>query len=129
LTRPRRTVDLGRAAEEAAAQFLRDQGLREVERNFRCHGGEIDLIMRHDEWLVFVEVRYRSSGRFGSAAESIATGKQRRLLHAARSYLMHKYHMSVPPVRIDVVAVMPGVDGLHFDWIRDAFGVEEEWAR
>jgi putative endonuclease len=77
LTGPRRTVDIGRAAEEAAAQFLRKQGLREIGRNFRCHGGEIDLIMRHGDWLVFVEVRYRSSQRFGSAAESVATGKRR----------------------------------------------------
>ena len=119
-------MDIGRAAEEAAAQFLRKQGLREIGRNFRCHGGEIDLIMRHGDWLVFVEVRYRSSERFGSAAESVATGKRRRLLRAAQSYLLQKYHKGIPPVRFDVVAATPGADGLHFEWITDAFRIEDE---
>ncbi|MDX9741712.1 MAG: YraN family protein [Gammaproteobacteria bacterium] len=125
---PRRTVDIGRAAEEAAAEFLRSHGLREIGRNFRCHGGEIDLIMRHDEYLVFVEVRYRSSRRFGGAMESIVASKQRRLLHAAQRYLLqHKGGM--PPVRFDVIAASPDVDGLHFDWIVDAFRVDEGWGR
>ncbi len=129
MTGPRRAADVGRAAEEAAARFLRDHGLREVDRNFRCQGGEIDLVMQDGGVLVFVEVRYRSSSRFGGAAESIARGKRRRLLHAAQNYLLQKYRRACPPVRFDVIATSPSVNGLHFDWIVDAFGVEEEWKR
>lgn len=115
--RPRKRGD---AAEEQALGHLRDQGLAMVARNYSVRGGEIDLIMREGDLLVFVEVRYRRSERFGSAAESVDRRKQQRLLLAANHYLQSRGgdHQGC---RFDVVA-LGGDGGLH--WIRDAFRVE-----
>jgi putative endonuclease len=74
----------GALAEDRALAYLKRQGLVAVERNYRCKGGEIDLIMRAaDDTLVFVEVRKRGGRGFGGAAASITLTKQRRVLHAA----------------------------------------------
>lgn len=106
----------GALAEDRALAYLRRQGLVPVERNYRCKGGEIDLIMRAaDDTLVFVEVRQRRGRGFGGAAQSITPAKQRRVLHAATHYLATLD--SVPPCRIDVVALEPG----RLDWLPNAF--------
>lgn len=112
-------LDRGREAEETALDFLQQQGMRLVERNFRCRLGELDLIMEHDETLVFVEVRYRKSDRFGSALESVDKTKQTRLIRAADYYLGLKNIDK--PARFDVVAVAPAVTETPIDWVRDAF--------
>lgn len=104
----------GRAGEDAALAFLRAKGLIEVERNFRCKGGEIDLILREGEVLVFVEVRLRRDDRHGGAAASVTPAKQRRLLIASQLYLQR--FRQPPPCRIDVVAL----DGQKCNWIRNA---------
>lgn len=113
------TKKVGDAAEEAALEFLQDKGLRLVVRNYRTPGrggGEIDLIMRApDATLVFVEVRKRGSASHGGAAASVSFTKQRRIIFAARFYLMSL--VSVPACRFDVVAVEPG--GLQ--WLQGAF--------
>lgn len=106
----------GKAAEEAASAYLQDRGLRLLARNWRCKGGEIDLIMRDGAILVFVEVRYRKDGRFGGAAASITAAKQARLLHAARLYLAGL--PSPPPCRFDAVLF----EGERLAWLKDAFG-------
>ncbi len=108
-------MERGKAAEDAAATYLAGQGLRLVERNWRCKGGEIDLIMRDGKVLVFVEVRARGSSRFGGAGASITGLKQARLIHAARLYLSA---LGAPPAcRFDAVLL----DGAKLSWIRDAF--------
>jgi putative endonuclease len=116
-TRPQATVrqTIGAAAEDAALAYLSQRGLSLVERNFRCRGGEIDLVMRDGEALVFVEVRRRASSRFGGAAASIDAGKRARLMVAAQTYLQ-RYRMP-PACRFDVVAI----DGDAVSWIRNAF--------
>jgi putative endonuclease len=76
----------GRAAEDRALVFLQQQGLRLVERNWSCRGGEIDLIMRDGPVWVLVEVRHRSGSGFGSALDSISAAKCRRLRLAATAY-------------------------------------------
>lgn len=106
----------GKAAEDAAAAYLAGQGLRLVARNWRCKGGEIDLILRDGATLVFVEVRERNNARFGGAGASITATKQARLLHAARLYLAGL--PSVPPCRFDAVLIETG----QLSWLRDAFG-------
>lgn len=113
------TKKVGDAAETAALEYLLDQGLRLVVRNYRTPGrggGEIDLIMRTpDGTLVFVEVRKRASGTHGGAAASVGFSKQRRIIFAARFYLMGL--STLPPCRFDVVAVEPtGVQ-----WLQAAF--------
>lgn len=104
----------GQRWEDVALSYLERQGLRPVERNFRCTGGEIDLIMRHGATLVFVEVRQRADRRHGGAAASISPAKVRRLQRAATLYLMRFPHL--PPCRFDVVAI----DGDKLDWLRNA---------
>lgn len=109
-------MERGKTAEDAAANYLTGQGLRLVERNWRCKGGEIDLIMRDGAVLVFVEVRARGTARFGGAAASITAAKQARLIHAARLYLASS--PMPPPCRFDALLF----DGERLSWLKDAFG-------
>jgi uncharacterized protein (TIGR00252 family) len=81
--------------------------------------GEIDLVMRDGATLVFVEVRYRRSDRFGAPAETVDRRKQQRLTAAANHYL--QAHPTVLPCRFDVVAVSGGD---RIEWIKNAFAVE-----
>ena len=109
----------GNAAEDAALAHLLAAGLTLVERNYRTPGrggGEIDLVMREaGGTLVFVEVRARAGTTHGGAAASVGGVKQRRIVLAARHYLMR--HRSPPACRFDVVAI----DGDHIEWLKAAF--------
>jgi len=105
---------IGEDAENRALAYLREQGLELVERNFSCKVGELDLVMRDRQHLVFVEVRERSSPHFGGAAASITPAKQKRIVRAAKYYLLR--YPTIPPCRIDVVAI----DGHHLSWLRNA---------
>ena len=108
---------LGQHAETHAERFLEAQGLKRVARNWRCRFGEIDLIMRDQHTLVFVEVRMRSSANFGGAAASVTSSKQRKLLAAAKLYLGTLSEL--PPCRFDVVALTS--NGAAPQWIQSAF--------
>lgn len=113
------TKQVGDAAEDAALRHLQQQGLRLLQRNYRTPGrggGEIDLIMRAiDGTVVFVEVRKRSSASHGGAAASVSVAKQRRIVFAARHYLMRLHQL--PPCRFDVITIEPtGVQ-----WLKAAF--------
>jgi putative endonuclease len=113
------TKDAGDAAEDRALRHLLRQGLRLVARNYRTPGrggGEIDLVMREpDGTLVFVEVRKRAGRSFGGAAGSVMGLKQRRIVFAARHYLMRL--ADPPPCRFDVVSMENGA----LQWLRAAF--------
>jgi putative endonuclease len=112
------TKQAGDAAEDRALAHLAANGLKLVARNYRTPhrgGGEIDLVMREGGTLVFVEVRKRSRSDFGGAAASIGPAKQRRIVFAARHYLMRM--PSPPPCRFDVVSVEAG----RIEWLRAAF--------
>jgi len=116
---PGTTRARGAAAEDLALAHLQGAGLRLVARNYRTPGrggGEIDLVMREpDGTLVFVEVRARARADKGGAAASVGSTKQRRIVFAARHYLLR---LPVPPpCRFDVVAI----DGAHIQWLRAAF--------
>ncbi len=124
------TKSRGDAAEAAALAYLVRNGLKLIDTNYRTPGrggGEIDLIMRAaDGTLVFVEVRQRSNASHGGAAASIGSVKQRRIIFAARHYLMR--FASLPPCRFDVVLVdgRPGNDKperpvARIEWLRAAF--------
>lgn len=108
-------MDPGKEAENHAAVFLQNHGLRLVARNYRCRMGEIDLIMEHGGTLVFVEVRMRRSENFGGAAASITGHKQQKLIHAAQHYLQQQAKQ--PPCRFDALLI----DGGKIEWIKDAF--------
>jgi putative endonuclease len=109
--------DHGAAAEEQALRFLLNQGLALKERNYRCRLGEIDLILMHDQTLVFVEVRMRRNRAFGGAAESITPRKRARLVAAARHYLAGR--QPLPACRFDAVLIEADAAPV---WIKDAFG-------
>lgn len=111
----------GARAEALAADYLRAQGLAIVARNFRTRFGEIDLIARDRDVLVFVEVRMRRSRRFGGAIASITAAKRRRLVSAANGYLAMIGRE--PPCRFDAV-VMQGLDPRTIEWQRDILGVD-----
>lgn len=119
LIQSRTSKQAGDAAEDAALHYLQQAGLRLLERNYRTPGrggGEIDLIMRaSDGTCVFVEVRQRRSASHGGAAASIGALKQRRIIFAARHYLMR--FNAPPPCRFDVVLLEHG----GIEWLQAAF--------
>ena len=118
-TPTRSTKAVGDAAETTALSHLQGAGLRLLARNYRTPGrggGEIDLIMRApDGTCVFVEVRQRASASHGGAAASVSLTKQRRIVFAARHFLMRLN--TPPPCRFDVVAVDAGA----VTWMQAAF--------
>jgi putative endonuclease len=104
----------GQAGEDSALAHLLAAGLTLVTRNFRCKGGEIDLIMRQREVLVFVEVRARANDRHGGAAASVTARKQARLILAAQFFLLR--YKTPPACRFDVIAI----DGGALSWLKNA---------
>lgn len=104
----------GISGEDQALAHLQQHGLMLITRNFCCKTGEIDLIMREQQTLVFVEVRKRAPGSLVSSLESITPAKQRRLWRTAQFYLQR--FASPPACRIDVVAI----DGDQVVWIKNA---------
>jgi len=116
-----RRKKLGDFGELAALDYLSRQGLREVARKWRCPRGEIDLVMRDDEVLVFIEVRTR---RGEGALESIGPRKQARLAALAYRYLSAHTLPDETPWRIDVVAITIGADRRigTIEWVRSAVG-------
>lgn len=107
----------GAAAEDRAAIFLQQRGLKLVTRNYRCRQGELDLVMRDGGTLVFIEVRSRSNANFGGASASITPAKQGRLIHAAEHYLLHHPHPGA--CRFDAVLI----EGGDLQWLKQAFEV------
>ena len=104
----------GAAAEALAAQYLQERGVAIVARNYRCRGGEIDLIGRDGDTLVFVEVRLRSSAAFGGAAESIGARKRKRLALAAAHYLARIGRE--PPCRFDAI-LLASLEPRDIEWL------------
>ncbi|MEO8598597.1 MAG: YraN family protein [bacterium] len=94
--------------------YLLTQGQTLLQRNFRCKGGEIDLVMQENQVLVFVEVRRRANLRHGGAAASVTRSKQAHLIIAAQVYLQ-RYRIP-PACRFDVIAI----DGEHLEWLQNA---------
>lgn len=104
----------GTAYEEKAAVYLKEKGYRLLEKNYRCPLGEIDLIAEENGYLVFIEVKYRKTSRLGTGEEAVNGKKQRRILGAARWYLMEH---GMCRCRFDVVAI----NGTEITLIRNAF--------
>lgn len=107
----------GSRYEEQAAAFLKKQGMRIVEQNYRCRSGEIDLIARDGRYLVFVEVKYRANESAGTALEAIDYRKAAQVRRVAALYLMEKHYPEETPCRFDAV----GIDGDKVTHIKDAF--------
>ena len=97
--------ELGAKGERLAASFLRRQGYRILQRNYTCQYGEIDLVARHGNQVVFVEVKTRSGTGFGGPAEAVTLDKQRQLIRVAENYRTEK-SLSGVPCRFDVVSIL-----------------------
>jgi putative endonuclease len=121
------TVQTGARAEELALRYLESQGLRLVERNFRCRAGEIDLVMLDVRELVIVEVRYRASAALVDPALTVSPPKRRRILRAAAGYLQRRRQFADCAVRLDVIALTgPLEEGrCACRWYRAAFGTDD----
>lgn len=108
---------IGSHYESRVAAFLKKQGFEILEQNYHCRFGEIDLIARDTAELVFIEVKYRSTDRAGSALEAITEKKAAQVRHVAAVYLAQKRYSEQTPVRFDAV----GIDGERITYIKNAF--------
>ncbi len=117
---PSQRAGRGRLAEEIAARYLAAQGMQVVERNARCGGGELDIVAREGETIVFVEVRSRRRGSRFSPEASVDRVKRRRLAGAAAAWLAGR-GLSLSRCRFDVVAVVVSAAGFRVRHHRGAF--------
>ena len=113
----------GADAEQLAQNYLQQQGLKLLAKNFRTPRGEIDLIMRDNTHLVFVEVRFRQRSDFGSAEESITQQKCQRLTAAALAYMQSQKLTNKLSARFDALAISPppgnSAAGFSINWIKN----------
>ena len=107
----------GQEQEVKAACFLKTQGYQILERNYRCKKGEIDLIAREGQYLVFVEVKYRNTEHSGSPLSAVNPRKQHRISRVALEYLRHYYGSLDVKCRFDVV----GIEDDNILWLPNAF--------
>lgn len=103
--------------ETAACSYLRMCGFRLLERNYRCSRGEIDIIAEELGCICFIEVKYRSSDRFGLPAEAVSKKKQKTILAVSRHYICEK-RMFCRQIRYDVIEILDG----RIRLLRDCFG-------
>ncbi|MCI9105893.1 MAG: YraN family protein [Lachnospiraceae bacterium] len=108
--------DIGKRYEELAADYLCKKGVEILERNYRNHTGEIDLIGRDGECLVFIEVKYRRNRKNGEPAEAVTAKKQQHIRRTAQYYL-YSHRCGDVPCRFDVISIL----GNRIDWITNAF--------
>jgi putative endonuclease len=124
LTTPPNARAAGARFEDVALDHLERSGLALIARNYRCRFGEIDLVMRERDIVVFVEVRYRRSGGFGGGIESVHAGKRARLARTAGAFLAAHPRFARAACRFDVLAISDGDAGAaSLDWRRGAFDV------
>lgn len=111
---------LGNIKERLAEQFLRRQGAQVIVRNTHSPNGEIDLIVEHEGYLIFIETRYRKDLSFGGAAASVSAKKQNNIIATAQYFLQNHPQWQRSPCRFDVIAI----EGEHINWTKDAFQLE-----
>ncbi|WPD22241.1 MAG: YraN family protein [Candidatus Electrothrix aestuarii] len=114
-TDPRKTT--GRAGEDAAVRYLEKMGYTILERNYRLRIGEVDIIARDKEYLVFIEVKTRRSKTFGSPFDAVDNRKQQQIIQVASAYVRGKE----VPVRFDVVAVHLSGQDIRVEVLKNAF--------
>jgi len=113
---------LGSKGEDLAVQYLKKKGYKVIERNYHCQWGEIDLVAREGDTLVFVEIKSRSSSGFGLPQDAVDRFKQNKLIEVARAYLAERHLKEDISMRFDVVAVRLTPQGPDIEVIKDAFG-------
>jgi putative endonuclease len=111
----------GALFEARACEALQRAGLTLLARNFHTRHGELDLVMRHGDTVVFVEVRHRVRATHGDAASSVTATKQARLISAAQLWLSQHPQHAHRPCRFDVVCYDGPAEQARMSWWRDAF--------
>ena len=112
--------ELGQRAEDLACEYLSNQGLTVVERNYYIRGGELDIVALDGEMVVFVEVRSKSSQQYGLPEETISVKKRQFLYRAAEQYLT-KNEWLERNCRFDVISVLFEAENVQIKWYKDAF--------
>ncbi len=107
--------------EQRALEYMQNSGLKLHTRNFHARVGEIDLVMWDRDTLVFIEVRYRKSAHHHSALESVTSTKRRRIVQAARYFLMKKKIPADTNCRFDVLSIEGDKTNPRMQWIEHAF--------
>lgn len=115
------TRAIGKEIEDRVCNYLEKRGMKLIETNYQSHRGEIDLIMKDGEFIVFVEVRYRKRRDYGEAVATISRNKQQRIIRTAICYLQKENLFDKAPCRFDVVAVQSVENKLNIEWIKSAF--------
>jgi len=115
-------INLGRRGEKISVEFLRKQGYKIMDRNYRCPQGEIDIVAKDKDVLCFVEVKTRRTEKYGLPAEAVDWHKQKKLARTALTYLKEK-NISQQDLRFDVISVYPD----HIEIIKDAFLVTKDY--
>ncbi len=116
------TQEAGQLAEQKALDYLITQGLKLVDRNYFCRLGEIDLIMREKDYLVFIEVRSRTNRQFGDGIASITYAKRQKIIKTTAYYLLKNNIQDQYPIRFDVISI-DGPSGI-ITWLKDAFNTD-----
>ncbi|MCL2404117.1 MAG: YraN family protein [Defluviitaleaceae bacterium] len=110
----------GLSGQEAAEKFLLNKGYQVLARNYRIKSGEVDLILQHDNYIVFVEVKFRTSLSYGLPREAVGHTKQKRIINTALHYLA-RHKLSENDIRFDVVEVLEQHGQLYASHIENAF--------
>lgn len=116
------TQEYGRLAEEQALHYLQERGFKLVKKNYSCRLGEIDLIMRDREYLVFIEVRSRSHSGYGDGAASISYAKRQKIIKTTSHFLLMNQLQDKYPLRFDVISIDGKLGSIS--WIENAFDTQ-----
>lgn len=111
---------IGNNGEDLATKYLKKNKYKILDRNFNSKCGEIDIIASKNEYIVFVEVKTRTQGIYGSAAEAVDYRKQQKIIKTSMFYLGEKFNLT--PVRYDVIEVYIDNDDYRINHIENAFG-------
>lgn len=116
--------EIGFYGEKVALDFLRQQGYRILEKNYRCPLGEIDFIAQEKNTIVFIEIKFRQNKTYGLPQEAVTYHKQKQIVRVALHYLKKtNFGKSPPLIRFDVVSLSPE----NIELIKDAFSVQPEY--
>jgi putative endonuclease len=120
-------IEIGRSGEEAAVEFLKQNGYRIIQRNYKNKLGEIDIVAKDDNTLCFIEVKTRTSFTFGYPQEAITLTKQKKINKVAMSYLK-QYNLLNNPARFDIISVvLNNQNKFDIDIIKDAFSAQGKY--
>lgn len=114
----------GKSAEKFAQAYLIQNGLKYITHNYSCRGGEIDLILEKSNYLLFVEVKFRTRSDFGYAHEMVSKSKQKKIILAAQHFLAQHPKYKNYDCRFDVIALQKNGSKTDVNWIKSAFLLE-----